>query len=151
MSIGAPFCFMRGTCIIKKTAAMNGFVVNIGKETTENADFRRVLYTARNSQLVVMSLKPGEEIGEEVHALDQFIRIESGKGKAILDDVPHNIESEYAVLVPAGTKHNIVNTGDAEMKLYTVYAPPEHRDGVVHKTKADAMAGEEHFDGTTTE
>ena len=130
---------------------MRGCVINIEQAALENEYFRKVLYTDERVQLVVMSLKPLEEIGEEVHALDQFIRIESGRGKAILDDVPHDIESEYAVLVPAGTKHNIVNTGDAEMKLYTVYAPPEHRDGVVHKTKADAMAGEEHFDGTTTE
>lgn len=131
---------------------MKGYVVDIEKATKENKNFRKVLYTAKNSQLVVMSLKPGEEIGEEVHELDQFIRIEKGKGKAILDDVEHKIKDDYAIVIPAGTKHNIINTSkDDEMKLYTIYSPPEHRDGVIHKTKADAMADDEHFDGKTTE
>ncbi len=131
---------------------MKGYVVDIEKETKKNKNFRKVLYTAKNSQLVVMSLEPGEDIGEEVHELDQFIRIEKGKGKAILDDVEHKIKDDYAIVIPAGTKHNIINTSkDEEMKLYTIYSPPEHRDGVVHKTKADAMADDEHFDGKTTE
>jgi mannose-6-phosphate isomerase-like protein (cupin superfamily) len=131
---------------------MKGYVVDIEKVTKENKNFRRVLYTAKNSQLVVMALKPGEEIGEEVHTLDQFIRIEKGKGKAVLDGVEHKIEDDYAVVIPAGARHNIINTSkDKEMKLYTIYSPPEHRDGVVHKTKDDAIADDEHFDGKTTE
>ena len=131
---------------------MKGFVVDLGKVTQENNNFRRVLYTAPSSQLVVMSLRPGEDIGEEVHHLDQFIRVETGVGKAVLNDVEYELKDEYAVVIPAGTKHNIINTsGDNFMKLYTVYSPPEHRDGVVHVTKAEALSGEEHFDGKTTE
>ena len=131
---------------------MKGYVVNIEKASEENNNFRKVLYTAKNSQLVVMSLKPGEEIGEEVHDLDQFIRVEEGEGRAILDGVEHLIEDGSAVVIPAGTSHNIINTSnEKEMKLYTVYSPPEHRDGVVHQTKAETEAGEEHFDGKTSE
>ena len=131
---------------------MKGYVVDIEKVTKENKNFRKVLYTAKNSQLVVMSLRPGEEIGEEVHELDQFIRIEKGKGKAVLDGVEHKIEDDYAIVIPAGARHNIINTSkDKEMKLYTIYSPPEHRGGVVHKTKDDAIADDEHFDGKTTE
>lgn len=131
---------------------MKGYIDNIEKITLENNDFRRVLYTAKNSQLVVMSLKPGEEIGEEVHQLDQFLRVEKGNGKAVLDGVESLIEDGSAIIVPAGTKHNIINTSlDSAMKLYTIYSPPNHRDGVVHKTKAEAESGEEHFDGKTTE
>lgn len=131
---------------------MKGYIINIGETTNKNNNFRKVLYTAKNSQLVVMSLQPKEDIGEEVHTLDQFIRIEEGEGKAILDGVEHIIKSEYAVVIPAGTKHNIINTSDKnEMKLYTVYSPPEHKDGVIRATKAEATASEEHFDGKTTE
>jgi mannose-6-phosphate isomerase-like protein (cupin superfamily) len=130
---------------------MKGYVVNIEKETENNENFRQVLYTAKNSQLVVMRLKPGEEIGEEVHDLDQFIRIEEGKGKAVLSGVEYEIEDGWAVVVPAGVKHNILNLSDEEMKLYTIYSPPNHRDGVVHSTKAEAELDEEHFDGKTTE
>ncbi len=131
---------------------MKGYVVDIEKATKQNNYFRKVLYTGKNSQLVLMSLKPGEDIGEEVHHLDQFIRIEEGTGKAVLDGVEHAIEDDYAVVIPAGTKHNIVNSSkDTEMKLYSVYSPPEHRDGVVHKTKPEAMADDEEFDGNTTE
>jgi mannose-6-phosphate isomerase-like protein (cupin superfamily) len=131
---------------------VKGYVVDIEKATKENKNFRQVLYTAKNSQLVVMALRPGEEIGEEVHELDQFIRIEKGKGKAVLDTVEHKIKDDYAIVIPAGARHNIINTSkDEEMKLYTVYSPPEHRDGVIHKTKGDAMADDEHFDGKTTE
>ena len=131
---------------------MKGYVVDIEKATKQNNNFRKVLYTGKNSQLVLMSLKPGEDIGEEVHHLDQFIRIEKGTGKAVLDGVEHTIEDDYAVVIPAGTKHNIVNSSkDAEMKLYSVYSPPEHRDGVVHKTKSEAVADDEEFDGKTTE
>lgn len=132
---------------------MQGYIANIEKETLENENFRKVLYTAKFSQLVVMSLKPGEEIGEETHTLDQFIRIEKGVGKAILDDVEHDIEDDFAIVVPAGTKHNFINTSQSEpMKLYTIYSPPEHRDGVVHATKADVVADTtDEFDGKTTE
>lgn len=131
---------------------MKGYVINIGKTTEENENFRKVLYTAKNSQLVVMSLRPKEDIGEETHTLDQFIRIEKGQGKAILDDVKHDIKTEYAVVIPAGTKHNIINTSaKKEMKLYTLYSPPEHQDGVIRATKVEAMASEEHFDGKATE
>ena len=130
---------------------MKGYVTNIEKATKENNNFRKVLYTAQSSQLVVMSLKAGEEIGAEVHDLDQFIRIEKGKGEAILDGVEHEIEDDFAVVIPAGCNHNIINTGDEEMKLYTVYSPPEHREGVVNATKEEAEADEEHFDGVTTE
>ena len=132
---------------------MKGFVDNIEKLSLENENFRKVLYTAKNSQLVVMSLLPGEEIGMEVHHLDQFIRVEAGQGKAILDGAEHDISDGFAVVVPAGTNHNIVNTSQTEkMKLYTVYSPSNHKDGKIHVTKADAEADEgEHFDGVTTE
>ncbi len=130
---------------------MKGYIVDIEKETENNDNFRKVLYTGKNSQLVVMSIEVGDEIGEEVHDLDQFIRIEDGRGKAILDDVEHEIEDDFAVIIPAGTKHNVVNTGDKPLKLYTIYSPPEHRDGVIHKTRAEAIDDEEHFDGKTTE
>lgn len=131
---------------------MKGYIIDIEKETVDNADFRRVLYTAKNSQLVLMTLKPGEEIGEEVHTLDQFFRFESGQGKVVLDGVEHEVKDGFAVVVPAGANHNVINTGEADLKLYTIYSPPEHKDGVVHKTKEDALADEEdHFDGRTTE
>jgi len=131
---------------------MKGYVTNIEKDSLDNENFRKVLYTAKNSQLVVMSIKPGEDIGEEIHDLDQFIRCEAGEGKAILDGVGHDISDGFAVVVPAGASHNIINTSsDKSLKLYTVYSPPNHRDGVVHQTKEQAMVDEEHFDGKTTE
>jgi len=130
---------------------MKGFVQDIEELALRNDEFRRVLYTARNCQLVVMALKPGGEIGAEVHKLDQFLRVEQGSGEAVLDGVRTTIRSGFAILVPAGTNHNIVNTGSDSMKLYTLYAPPNHRDGVVHHTRADAEADNEHFDGKTTE
>jgi mannose-6-phosphate isomerase-like protein (cupin superfamily) len=131
---------------------MRGYVTDIENDTLKNQDFRRVLYTGKNSQLVLMSLRPKEEIGEETHTLDQFIRVEAGNGVAILDGVKHQISDGTAVVIPAGTKHNVVNDSEtAELKLYTLYSPPEHRDGTIHKTKADALSHEEHFDGKTTE
>jgi len=130
---------------------MKGYITNIEKITKGNTDYRRVLYTSNNSQLVLMNLRPGEEIGEEMHELDQFIRFELGKGKVILDNVEHEVEAEYAVVIPAGTKHNVINTGEIGLKLYTIYSPPEHRDGVIHKTKQEVSSNEEHFDGKTTE
>ena len=130
---------------------MKGFVGSIEKAALKNKTFRTVLYTARNCQLVVMSLKRGEDIGEEVHHLDQFLRVEKGEGTTVLDGVKHRIKPGFAVLVPAGTRHNIINGPSGSMKLYTLYAPPNHRDGTVHATKADAEADEEHFDRKTTE
>jgi len=132
---------------------MKGYVDNIEKAALENSNFRTVLYTAKNSQLVLMSLKPGEEIGEEVHHLDQFIRVEKGMGRAILDGVERAIEDGTAIVIPAGTKHNVINmSSDLELKLYTIYSPPEHTDGIVHATKQDALADTaDHFDGKTTE
>lgn len=132
---------------------MKGYVANIEEVTKENDKFRQVLYTAKSSQLVVMSIPPGGDIGEEVHELDQFLRIEAGKGKAVLNDMEYEIEDDWAVVVPAGTKHNFINTSETEpLKLYTIYSPPEHKDGVVHATKEEAMADkEDEFDGVTTE
>jgi len=130
---------------------VKGFIKNIEGIALKNQSFRHVLYTAKHCQLVVMSLKPKEEIGEEVHKLDQFFRVEEGEGTAVLDGVRTAIGTGFAVLVPAGTNHNIINTGDGSLKLYTIYSPPNHRDGIVHKTRADAVADREHFDGKTTE
>ena len=130
---------------------MKGFVQDIEGLAVRNEDFRRVLYTAKHCQLVLMALKAGEEIGAEVHKLDQFFRVEEGTGVAILDGVRTEIRAGFAVVVPAGANHNIVNTGTVPMKLYTLYAPPNHRDGVVHHTRADAEADAEQFDGRTTE
>lgn len=130
---------------------MKGFVQDIEGVAVANEKFRRVLYTAKHTQLVVMALQPGEEIGAEIHELDQFFRVEAGSGKAVLDGVGTAIRSGFAVVVPAGAKHNIVNTGSDPLKLYTLYSPPNHRDGVVHHTRAEAEADNEHFDGKTTE
>jgi len=130
---------------------MKGFVQDIEGLAVKNDAFRRVLYTAKYCQLVLMALMPKEEIGEEVHKLDQFFRVEEGNGEAVLDGVRTPIQAGFAVIVPAGTKHNIVNTGSASLKLYTIYSPPNHKDGVVHKTRDDAEADNEHFDGKTTE
>ena len=132
---------------------MKGYVTNIEKLSIENENFRKVLYTAKNSQLVVMSLKPKEDIGEEIHQLDQFIRCEAGIGKAILDSVEYDISDGFVIVVPAGMKHNVINTStDKSLKLYTLYSPPNHKEGTVHATKTDALADEgEHFEGKTTE
>ncbi len=131
---------------------MHGFVDNIETLTTENTDFRRVLYTGKYLQLVLMALQPGEEIGAEVHEdHDQFFRIESGTGEVEIDGQRTAIKEDDGIIVPAGARHNVVNTGDALLTLYTLYGPPEHREGVVRATKAEAEAKEEHFDGKTTE
>lgn len=131
---------------------MKGFVGNIEKLTKENTDFRRVLYTGKNIQLVLMTLKEGEEIGAEVHDdRDQFFRVEAGKGEVLIDGVRTPIEDDDAIIVPAGARHNVKNTGKEPLQLYTLYGPPEHKDGTVHVTKAEADAKEEHFDGKTTE
>jgi mannose-6-phosphate isomerase-like protein (cupin superfamily) len=131
---------------------MNGFVQNIESLSLKNNDFRRVIYTTERSQLVLMMLQPHEEIGMEMHEdIDQFFRVEEGKGEAILNEVHHKLEDGSAVLVPAGVHHNIVNTGDRPLKLYTLYTPPNHRDGVVHHTRAEAEADKkDDFDGVTT-
>src|SRR5688572_3617709 len=134
-----------------KGVVMKGFVPDIEDLAVKNDEFRRVLYTAKHCQLVVMALKPQEEIGAEVHTLDQFFRVEAGTGEAILDGVRTAIRAGFAVVVPAGATHNIINTGTTPLKLYTLYAPPNHRDGVVHHTRDDAEADSEHFDGQTTE
>ncbi len=130
---------------------MNGYITNIEQKSLENDYFRQVLYTDARLQLVVMSLKPGEDIGEEVHQLDQFIRVEKGEGKAVLDGMDHVLVDGSVVIVPAGARHNIINTGAEAMKLYTLYAPPNHKDGTIHKTKAEGEAAEEHFDGKVSE
>lgn len=131
---------------------MRGYVTNIEKLSLENDNFRKVLYTDKNSQLVLMSLLAGEEIGEEVHDVDQFLRVEKGTGKAILNDIPHDLADGSVIIVPTGTKHNVINTSLDSMKLYTLYMPPHHRDGVVHKTKVEAEADKtDDFDGVTTE
>lgn len=130
---------------------MKGYVDNIETITQENSNFRKVLYTAHYSQLVVMSLLPNEDIGEETHGVDQFLRIESGTGIAVLDGVEHAISDGFAVVVPAGTVHNIINTSSTEsLKLYSLYAPSHHADGTIHPTKADDDHHEE-FLGDTTE
>lgn len=131
---------------------MVGYISNIEKATVENNNFRTVIYTGKHSQLVVMSLNPGEEIGEEVHDVDQFLRIEQGRGQAVLDGVTHDVQDDFAILVPAGAKHNVINSMDGHMKLYTIYSGPEHLKDTVHVTKADAMADtKDKFDGQTTE
>jgi mannose-6-phosphate isomerase-like protein (cupin superfamily) len=130
-----------------------GFVGKIEKDTKKNKDFRHVLYTGKYSQLVLMSLSPGEDIGEETHDdVDQFFRFEEGKGMVVIDGVENVVKDGYAVVVPAGARHNIINTSKKnDLRLYTIYSPPEHQDGTVRRTKADAAAKEEHFDGKTTE
>lgn len=131
---------------------MRGFVDDIEDMTEHNSDFRRVLYTGKQMQLVLMSIEPGEDIGEEIHPdRDQFFRIEKGKGEVWIDGHKTKIESDSAILVPAGAKHNVKNTGDEPLKLYTLYGPPEHADGTVHETKVDALVSKEHFSGKTTE
>lgn len=133
--------------------SLKGYVTTIEKETRKNADFRHVLYTGKHSQLVLMSLKPGEEIGMETHkTVDQFFRFEGGEGKVIIDGVEHRVKDGDAAVIPAGAKHNVVNTSkQAELKLYTIYSPPEHQDKVVRHTKAEALSKPEEFDGKTTE
>jgi mannose-6-phosphate isomerase-like protein (cupin superfamily) len=132
---------------------MKGYTTAIEKETRKNTDFRRVLYTGKYSQLVLMNLKAGEEIGMETHkTVDQFFRFEQGEGNVIIDGVEHRVKDGDAAIVPAGAKHNVVNTSKkSELKLYTIYSPPEHQDKVVRHTKAEAIASPEEFDGRTTE
>ena len=135
----------------KKTK--KGFVADLEKETRKNTDFRRVLYTGRFSQLVLMKLAPGEEIGEEVHdTVDQFFRFEEGEGMVIIDGVKHRVQDGSGVIVPSGARHNVLNTSSKkDLKLYTIYSPPEHQDKVVRHTKADALKQPEEYDGKPTE
>lgn len=131
---------------------MRGFVEDIERATLENEDYRRVLYTGQHLQLVLMTLRPGEEIGEEVHDdRDQFFRVEEGEGEITIDDARHAVQADHAMIVPAGARHNVKNVGAAPLRLYTLYGPPEHRRDVVHHTKAEADRDHEHFDGKTSE
>lgn len=131
---------------------MRGFIGNIEKLTQENTDFRHVLYTSKHLQLVLMTIPSGGEIGEETHKdRDQFFRVESGEGEIFIDGKATKVHSNDAMIVPAGAKHNVKNTGQDALQLYTIYGPPEHKDGVIRHTKADAMAIKEHYDGKTTE
>lgn len=131
---------------------MEGYKSNIEQETLNNKNFRRVLYTAKNLQLVLMALQPGEDIGFEVHENDQFFRFESGSGKVMIDANSYPVEDGDAVIVPAGSRHNVINTSEEEiLQMYTLYAPPHHKDGIVRATKQEAEANDEEFDGTTTE
>ena len=131
---------------------MKGYVADIEGLTEANKDFRHVLYTGQNLQLVLMSLKPGQDIGAETHAThDQFFRIEQGKGQIVIDGVTHKCKSGAGIVVPAGALHNLINTGDKPMKVYTIYGPPNHVDQLEQKTKSVAQASSEHFDGKVTE
>ena len=131
---------------------MKGYRGNIEQETKDNPHFRKVLYTATHCQLVLMSLLPGEEIGLETHKdNDQFFRFESGTGKVLIDDCIYMVEDGVGIVIPAGAKHNVINTGAVDLKMYTIYSPAHHKDGIVRSTKAEAEANEEDFDGTTTE
>ena len=130
---------------------MKGYVADIEKETEKNENFQKVLYTSRKMQLVVMSIGKDEEIGEEIHDVDQFICVEEGRGIMVLNNQEHEVKDDYAVLIPAGVRHNLINTGEKPLKLYTLYSPPEHRDNTIHTTREDAIEDEEHFNGKTTE
>jgi mannose-6-phosphate isomerase-like protein (cupin superfamily) len=132
---------------------MKGYHSNIERDTIANNNFRKVLYTAHHCQLVLMSLKPKEEIGEEVHAdNDQFFRFERGVGKCIIDGHEYELGDGVAIVVPAGARHNIINTSDTEdLKMYTIYSPAHHKDGIVRLTRAEAVADDPEFDGKTTE
>jgi mannose-6-phosphate isomerase-like protein (cupin superfamily) len=132
---------------------MKGFKSNIEKDALKNTNFRKVLYTSKHLQVVLMSLKPGEEIGAEIHkTIDQFFRFEGGKGKCIIDGNEYKVENGDAIVVPAGSKHNVINTDTVKkLKMYTIYAPPNHQDGIINPTKNDAEINDIEFDGKTTE
>lgn len=150
--MNAPMAQFQRDAAWNTETLMKGFTDDIEMLTEENSDFRRVLYTGKNLQLVLMALLPGEEIGEEVHTdRDQFFRVEKGAGEIRIDGARTGVKSGMAMIVPAGARHNVKNTGNEPLKLYTIYAPPEHVDGIVRTTKADAESSEEHFDGKTTE
>ncbi|MGN7787173.1 cupin domain-containing protein [Niabella sp. 22666] len=131
---------------------MKGFNANIEQLTLENENFRKVLYTSKHMQLVLMSLLPGEEIGEEIHdENDQFFRFEQGNGQCFIDDNKYEVADGDIIIIPSGAKHNVINTGSDSLKMYTIYAPPHHKDGIVRATKKEAEENEEDFDGQTTE
>jgi len=132
---------------------MKGYKSNIEKDTLKNKNFRKVLYTSAYSQLVLMSLKPKEEIGSEVHEEnDQFLRFEGGTGRVVIDDSKYTVKDGDAVVIPAGARHNVINTSASEdLRLYTIYSPPHHKDGIIRKTKEEAEANDEEFDGKMTE
>ena len=131
---------------------MKGFNANIEQLTLANENFRKVLYTSTHMQLVLMSLLPGQEIGEEIHEEnDQFFRFEQGTGKCIIDDNEYLVTDGDVIIIPSGAKHNVINTGTDALKMYTIYAPPHHKDGIVRATKKEAEENEEDFDGKTTE
>lgn len=131
---------------------MKGFKANIEKETLDNDNFRKVLYTGKHLQLVLMSLKPGEEIGEEIHQNnDQFFRFESGTGKCTIDENNYQVTEGDVIVVPAGTKHNVINTSDEPFKMYTIYSPPNHQDGIIRATKKEADVKDEKFNGVISE
>ena len=131
---------------------MKGFKGNIEKETLDNDNFRKVLYTGKHLQLVLMSLKPGEEIGEEIHQNnDQFFRFESGTGKCTIDENNYHVTEGDVIVVPAGTKHNVINTSDEPFKMYTIYSPPNHQDGIIRATKKEADVRDEKFNGVISE
>lgn len=130
---------------------LKGFVTNIENDTINNKNFRKVLYTGKNSQLVLMSIKPKEDIGNEVHDVDQFFRVDSGSGKVIINGVEQEISDGFAIVIPAGAKHNIVNDSSKDLKLYSIYSPPHHEDKTIHKTKEQALKDKEHFTGKTSE
>ena len=136
----------------EKEETVKGYLTNIEEATVKNSLYRQVLFTAKHSQLVLMSLKPGEEIGEEVHDLDQFIRFEAGNGNVVLDGQDHPVQDGIAVVIPAGTRHNVINTSqDSDLRLYSLYSPPEHKIGTMHRTKKDAETDHDHhFDGRTS-
>jgi len=137
----------------EKSEEKKGFKTDIEKDTLDNKDFRKVLYTGEHLQLVLMTLKPGEEIGLEVHpTIDQFFRFEEGKGKCIINSTEYNVEDGDAIIIPAGCEHNIINTSDKDdFKMYTIYTPPHHKDGIKFETKEEAEKSKEEFDGETTE
>ncbi len=129
---------------------MKGIVVDLKKEVKENSSFRKVIYTTKKSQLVLMSIAVGEEIGEEVHDLDQFIKVEEGEAEILIGEEAFFARKGFAAIVPVGVKHNVKNRGEEDLKIYTLYCPPEHRDGAHHKTREEAIEDETHFNGETT-
>lgn len=131
---------------------MKGYVINLEEQTKSNTNFRHVLYTARHTQLVLMSLQPGEDIGMETHPdNDQFFRIDAGQGTVIIDGVEHPVTDGFGVVVPAGAEHNVINTGTEPLRLYTLYSPAHHKDGIIRATKDEAMQNEAEYDGVTSE
>jgi mannose-6-phosphate isomerase-like protein (cupin superfamily) len=138
--------------IIAKSSNLKGFVSNIEKDTIANTNFRKVLYTGKNSQLVLMSLLPGQDIGEEVHDdTDQFFRVEKGKGSVVINGTKKAISDGSAIIIPQGAKHNVINDGEEILSLYTIYSPPHHEDKILHRTKEEAESDKESFNGKTTE